>query len=59
MELIVLLMAVGPENHFNKLFSIVDCVMVFSGFILQFVEIPSHGDALIRMIRIYNASFLV
>ena len=52
-------MAVGPENHFNKLFSIVDCVMVFSGFVLQFVEIPSHGDALIRMIRVYNASFLV
>ena len=58
-ELIIVLIGIGPENHFNKLFSVIDCVLVVTGFILQFIEIPTHGDGLLRFFRIYNASFLV
>ena len=58
-ELIITLVAIGPENHFNKMFSVVDCVLVASGFILQFFSISTNADALVRIIRIFNASFLL
>ena len=38
-ELILYLIAIGPENYFNKGFSVIDFILVTLGFFLQFVHI--------------------
>lgn len=38
LELLLTIIAIGPENYFNRLFSATDFVLVMIGFILQFVN---------------------
>lgn len=38
-ELMLIIIAIGPENYFNRLFSVTDFVLVMIGFLLQFVAL--------------------
>lgn len=59
LELVLMIIAVGPENYFNGLFSVPDFILVVIGFILQFITFSNNQDCLIRMIRIYRATFIL
>ena len=58
-EIIIKLLAIGPENCFSELFGTADFLMVISGFVLQFMTSLTNQDALLRMFRLYKASFLL
>jgi hypothetical protein len=53
------MIAIGPENFFNQLFSSIDFGVVVLGFILQFVDELTNQDALLRTFRIYRVNFLL
>jgi len=58
-ELIIRIIAIGPENFFNQLFSSIDFGVVILGFFLQFVDELTNQDALLRTFRIYRINFLL
>lgn len=53
------MIAIGPENFFNQLFSSIDFGVVALGFVLQFVDELTNQDALLRTFRIYRINFLL
>lgn len=53
------MIAIGPQNFFNQLFSSIDFGVVVLGFVLQFVDELTNQDALLRTFRIYRINFLL
>lgn len=59
LDLIFNIIAIGPENHFNKMFSGVDFWLLIIGFFLQFVTKLTRQDIIIRLVRIYKANYIL
>lgn len=58
-ELLVRIVAIGPENFFMERWNIVDSVLVMVGFLFFFVPNQNNADGIARMIRIFRLANLL
>jgi hypothetical protein len=58
-ELIVRIVAIGPENFFMERWNNVDTVLVLIGLLFFFVPNSNNADGIARMIRIFRLANLL
>jgi voltage-gated sodium channel len=58
-ELLMRIVAIGPENFFTERWNIVDSVLVMVGLLFFFVPNQNNADGIARMSRIFRLANLL